>query len=188
MSRMSAGGHGKGMAFYSRVPKAMNSIFTQFLDHTADAAFEMAENSDVMQLHRVPAGGEGIFLAEFSISYLALRARGRVDVVPGPVGVAIRMGARLLAKRVAAPCGSGARAGLLAPERPLARHVLRGDPAGAAAAACAASCLRDRDLSELCPPTTGSTGPRVIAYEMSRSCWRCCRPPPRLLRRKLQLD
>jgi len=68
------------------------SIFAEFLDHTTRAGLDLAAESEVLNLGRLPAPGEGLFLAEFKVSYLARKTGGRIDVADGPLPVMIRMG------------------------------------------------------------------------------------------------
>ena len=73
-----------------------NSIFDDFLDATHHAAQALAAESDVLELHRLPIPGEGVFIAEFATSYLAHRGEGRIEVASGPLGVLIHLGPRYL--------------------------------------------------------------------------------------------
>jgi hypothetical protein len=68
------------------------SIFDEFLEHTTRAGLDLAAQSDVLELGRIPAPGEGLFLAEFKIGYLARREGGQIVVSDGPLPVLIRMG------------------------------------------------------------------------------------------------
>ncbi len=68
------------------------SIFEDFLAHTTQAGLELAARSDILELGRIPAPGEGLFLAEFKVGYLARREDGRIEVSDGPLEVLIRMG------------------------------------------------------------------------------------------------
>jgi hypothetical protein len=72
------------------------SIFDQFLDRTTKAALELAAESDVLELARLPAPGVGLYFASFAVQYLALRPGGNIDVADGPLEVMIRLGPEYL--------------------------------------------------------------------------------------------
>jgi hypothetical protein len=67
------------------------SIFDDFLEHTTRAGMELAAQSDVLELERLPAPGEGLFVAKYHVAFLARVAGGGVDVENGPLTVMIRM-------------------------------------------------------------------------------------------------
>ena len=72
------------------------SIFTDFLEHTTRGGMELADHSDVLDLKRLHAPGEGLFLARVQIAYLARQQRGQIGIAPGPLAVMIRMGPEYL--------------------------------------------------------------------------------------------
>jgi hypothetical protein len=67
------------------------SIVTDFLENTTRAGLKLAEQSDVLDLVRLPALGEGLFLATIHVAYLARRERGEIGVASGPLAVMIRI-------------------------------------------------------------------------------------------------
>lgn len=68
------------------------SIFDEFLDEMARAGAELAAQSDILRLTRLPVPHVGIFLAEFDLPYLARRPGGGLEVAAGPLGVVIHFG------------------------------------------------------------------------------------------------
>jgi hypothetical protein len=68
------------------------SIFSDFLEHTTRGGMDLADRSDVLDVKRLRAAGEGLFLASFQVAYLARLARGQIGVAPGPLAVMIRIG------------------------------------------------------------------------------------------------
>jgi hypothetical protein len=73
-----------------------NSIFDDFLDQTFAEAQALAAQSDVLRISRLPIPGVGIFLAEFDIPYLTAAEDGTIGVAPGPIQVAIQFGPNYL--------------------------------------------------------------------------------------------
>lgn len=67
------------------------SIFEDFLEHSHQAALALAEDSDVLQVTRLPVRGVGTWIAEFAISYLSQGPDGSVRLAAGPIGVMIQM-------------------------------------------------------------------------------------------------
>ncbi len=68
------------------------SIFDEFLDRTTRAGLELAAESDVLELVRMPVRGVGLYFAAFGVPYLALRSGGTIGVADGPLEVMIHLG------------------------------------------------------------------------------------------------
>jgi hypothetical protein len=68
------------------------SIFDEFLDRTTQAGLSLAERSDVVRVSRRPVPHVGLYLAEFAVPYLSRGPGGWIDLAPGPLHVAIRLG------------------------------------------------------------------------------------------------
>ncbi len=68
------------------------SILTDFLEYTTRAALDLADQSDVLEVARLPMAGAGLFLARFQVAHLARRQRGQIGVAHGPLTVMIRIG------------------------------------------------------------------------------------------------
>ena len=69
----------------------MGSIFDEFLERTTHAGLELAAESDVMDLTRLPLSGLGLFVAVFDVPYLAQTPTGVVEVTGGPIEVMIQL-------------------------------------------------------------------------------------------------
>jgi hypothetical protein len=68
------------------------SIYDEFLDRTTRAGLELAAQSDVLVLVRLPVSGVGLYFASFQVPYLARRPGRAIEVADGPLEIMIHLG------------------------------------------------------------------------------------------------